>query len=85
MAIEQPTHIRRILGNRSMEMTEPNPFDHAAIVRITREDSAALIAEIRANWSNSPQCPDMYEAAARASRRISAIHAALSKAKGEVA
>jgi cell division protein FtsX len=73
-------HTRRILGNRSLEMTEPNPFDHAAIIRVTRPDSAAVIADLVEaleaafvlKVSNHP----IWEAKARA---------ALAKAKGEVA
>lgn len=78
-------HTRRVLGNRSLEMTEPNPFNHAAIIRVTRSDSAAVIA-------------DLVEALETARRQIvlfgrdtDSIHvavleqidAALSKARGE--
>ncbi|MFH1556819.1 MAG: hypothetical protein ABII76_18510 [Pseudomonadota bacterium] len=83
--MEATPHTRRILVNRSMEMTEPNPFDHAAIIRVTRSDSGAVIADL----------VDALETARRQivlfGRDTDSIHvavleqidAALSKARGE--
>ena len=68
-----------------MAISQPHPFDHAAIIRVTRSDSAAVIA-------------DLVEALETARRQIvlfgrdtDSIHvavleqidAALSKARGE--
>lgn len=72
-----------------MAMTQPNPYDHAAIIRVTRDDTAAVIADLVEALEEAERQIEYlhgkFQATGSGEAVLAKIRAALAKAKGEVA